>query len=210
MKTRHILMTVALVLSGQASSQTTFSDPDAVANDIFWNKLYQDGGKTFFCQKPFNGKSFLLSAGYIYPLSHVRNALHCGSPSQCERESDVYRYIASDLHNMIPVETQVEMRRRSAKYAQLGERVDVNECGIRESLQNIEPPDAIKGDVARGVAYMVKTYDLPLITSPQVLASWNAGDPPDDQELARNRRISDIQGSDNPFISQPDLLDSNI
>ncbi|TBW56843.1 endonuclease I [Marinobacter halodurans] len=210
MKARAILMTVALVLSSQASSQTTLSDPDQVANDIFWNRLYQDGGKTFFCQEPFNGKSFLLSVGYIYPLSHVRNALHCGSPTQCERESDAYRYIASDLHNMIPVETQVEMRRRNAKYAQLDERVSANECGIRESLQNIEPPDAVKGDVARGVAYMVQTYDLPLIASPQVLASWNESDPPDDQELARNRRISEIQGSDNPFISHPERLDGNI
>lgn len=204
------LIVALLMLSvfDAAMAQKTFSDPDETASDIFWKQLYADGGVTFFCQKPFTGKSFLVTQGYIYPMSYVRNALHCGTPSQCERESEKYRYIASDLHNMIPVQNKIEMRRRNAEYAQLGERVAAEECGIRAGFQNIEPPDRIKGDVARSVFYMVKTYDLPLIGADQVFANWDKEDPPDDSELARNKRIKELQGNDNPFISSPDIANN--
>lgn len=208
MKKRLIILFLGMGLSGLCTAQTLFSDPDKTANDVFWHELYKDGGVTFFCQKPFKGKSFLLSTGYIYPLSHVRNALHCGTPSQCERDSDTYRYIASDLHNLIPVETRIEMRRRNAKYAQLGDRVASGDCGIREGVQNIEPPDNIKGDVARAVSYMVHTYDLPMIGSPQVFANWDQADPPDDAELTRNKRINELQGNDNPFVSGTEQMNN--
>lgn len=203
-----ILALLMLAVCSTAQAQTRFSDPDKTASEVFWKQLYGDGGVTFFCQKPFTSKSFLLTQGYIYPMSHVRNALRCGTPSQCERESEKYRHIASDLHNMIPVQNSIEMRRRNAEYAQLGERVAAEECGIREGFQNIEPPDTIKGDVARGVFYMAQTYDLPLIGTDQVFDTWNREDPPDDRELTRNNRIKELQGNENPFISSPDLANS--
>lgn len=203
-----ILALLMLAVCSTAQAQTRFSDPDKTASEVFWKQLYGDGGVTFFCQKPFTSKSFLLTQGYIYPMSHVRNALRCGTPSQCERESEKYRHIASDLHNMIPVQNSIEMRRRNAEYAQLGERVAAEECGIRAGFQNIEPPDTIKGDVARGVFYMVQTYDLPLIGTDQVFDTWNREDPPDDRELTRNNRIKELQGNENPFISSPGLANS--
>ena len=196
-----IFALLLLTIWGIATAQTTFSDPDKTASEVFWKQLYAEGGVTFFCQKPFTGKSFLVSQGYIYPMSHVRNALRCGTPSQCERESEQYRRIASDLHNMIPVLNKIEVRRRNAEYAQLGERVAVEECGIRSGFQNIEPPDNIKGNVARTVFYMAQTYDLPLIGTDQVFAAWNLEDPPDDRELARNGLIEELQGNGNPFVS---------
>ncbi|MGP4844647.1 endonuclease [Marinobacter sp. 1Y8] len=201
---------IALCLIGPAfgqEGQTTFSDPDKTVQDVFWKQLYPDGGKTFFCEKAFSKKGFLITQGYIYPLAHIRSALKCGTLSQCEN-NERYRYIASDLHNMIPVQSSVELWRRNAKYAQLTEKQSTEKCDIRSTLREIEPPDAIKGDVARAIAYMAQTYQLPLAIQPQIVIQWSNDDPPDDHELRINTLIENLQGNSNPFVSDPSQITS--
>lgn len=193
------IVTTPAFVSGQ---NTRFADPELVLKDQFWGQLYAEGGHTFFCDAAFNKKGFLVSDGYVYPLSHVRNALRCGTPRQCEQD-DRYRQIASDLHNIVPVQSRIEMRRRNAKYEQLAATAPLGDCGIRESTQFIEPPQRVKGDVARTVAYMVSTYDLPWVGTASVFLNWNEIDPPDDSELTRHNRIVDIQGNANPFVQEP-------
>lgn len=204
MKSVHLALTIALSLIPALTTgqNTRFNDPDTTLSEQFWGALYANGGTTFFCDTPFTSKGFLVTDGYIYPLSHVRNALHCGPPSQCEKD-DRYRQIASDLHNIVPVRTRVEMRRRNAKYEQLTTTAPMGECDIREQTQFIEPPARVKGDIARAVAYMVTTYDLPWIGALSVFRNWNELDPLDDNERARHNRIVEIQGNDNPFVVDP-------
>jgi len=181
---------------------TRFSDPETVIKDQFWGNLYVDGGQSFFCDAPFSHKGFMLKEGYIYPLADVRDALSCGTSRQCA-EDNRYRQIASDLHNLIPVRTRTELRRRNARYEDLGVTVKEDDCGIRESGPFFEPPAKVKGDVARSMSYMVGTYGLPWLGSAQVFQSWNRADPPDDRELSRHKRIAEIQGNDNPYITDP-------
>ncbi|KPP99812.1 endonuclease [Marinobacter sp. HL-58] len=196
------------LLSTLASSQNTrFSDPDTVVENEFWGKLYAQGGTSFFCETPFTSKGFLLTDGYIYPLAQVRSALDCGTSSQCANDNR-YRQIASDLHNIVPVRSRTEMRRRNALYEELGTASKADECGIRESAQFFEPPEKVKGDIARTVAYMVDTYDLPWAGATRVFKSWNRMDPPDDRELTRHRQIAEIQGNENPFVLDPGKLDN--
>lgn len=205
MKKHHLLVTFTLLLlvpTLATSQNNRFNDPDQTLQQQFWGKLYAAGGNTFFCNKQFSNKGFLISAGYVYPLVHVRDALRCGTPRQCEKD-DRYRQIASDLHNIVPVQSRVEMRRRNAKFEQLAGTSPEGDCGIRESTQFIEPPQRIKGDVARTVAYMVSTYDLPWVGASTVFRDWNELDPPDDGELTRHNRIVELQGNDNPFIREP-------
>lgn len=202
--TRLLTLIAALIfLPNLVTGQNTrFNDPDTTVNEQFWGNLYADGGTTFFCNTPFSSKGFLVSDGYIYPLSHVRDALRCGTPRQCEKD-DRYRQIASDLHNIVPVQSRIEMRRRNAKYEQLASTAPMGECDIREQAQFIEPPERVKGDVARTVAYMVTTYDLPWVGTLTILQGWNELDPPDDNELTRHNRVMDIQGNSNPFVQEP-------
>jgi deoxyribonuclease-1 len=192
------------LVSGQ---NTRFSDPDTVVSEEFWGNLYADGGTSFFCDEPFTSKGFLLTDGYIYPLSQVRSALDCGTRKQCS-QNDQYRQIASDLHNMVPVSSRIEMSRRNSRYEELGTTGGgPDECGIRESAQFFEPPGAVKGDIARTVAYMVSTYNLPWAGAHRVFIGWNEMDPPDDRELTRHRMISEIQGNENPFVLDPSLVE---
>lgn len=202
-----ITLSVLLIPSLVSSQNTRFSDPATVVENEFWGKLYAQGGTSFFCETPFTSKGFLMTDGYIYPLSEVRSALNCGTSSQCEND-DRYRQIASDLHNIVPVRSRVEMRRRNSRYEQLADGIKADECGIRESAQFFEPPEKAKGDVARTVAYMVDTYDLPWAGATRVFKSWNQMDPPDDRELTRHRQVAELQGNENPFVVAPDRMEN--
>jgi deoxyribonuclease I len=197
-----LLLTTTLVI-GQ---NTRFSNPETVVSEHFWGNLYANGGKSFFCDTTFTTKGFVLTDGYVYPLADVRSALDCGTSRQCEQDNR-YRQIASDMHNMIPVRSRTEMGRRNARYEDLGPSVSGDECGIRQSAQFFEPPVRVKGDVARTVAYMVDTYNLPWLGSSAVFKGWNRLDPPDDGELTRHRRIAEIQGNDNPFVTNPETME---
>ncbi|MBQ0832198.1 endonuclease [Marinobacter sp.] len=200
--TLALLLTTTFVI-GQ---NTRFSDPKTVIKEQFWGNLYMDGGQSFFCDEPFSKKGFMLTEGYIYPLADVRNALSCGTSRECEQDNR-YRQIASDLHNMVPVRNRTELRRRNARYEDLGITVKEDDCGIRESGHFFEPPVRVKGDVARTMSYMVSTYDLPWLGSSRVFQSWNRIDPPDDKELSRHKRVAEIQGNENPFIADPNRVE---
>jgi len=209
MKTKNVVLVAlaALLIPSLVISQNIrFSDPDTVVNNEFWGKLYAQGGNSFFCNTAFTSKGFVLTDGYVYPLADVRSALDCGTSRQCEQDNR-YRQIASDMHNMVPVRSRTEMGRRNARYEDLGSSVSEDECGIRQSAQFFEPPGRVKGDVARTVAYMVDTYDLPWLGSSAVFKGWNRLDPPDDSELTRHGRIVEIQGSANPFITNPERME---
>ncbi len=198
-----LLLFVTTSTTGQ---NTRFSDPDTVIKDQFWGNLYADGGKSFFCHKAFTKKGFLLTDGYVYPLADIRSALNCGTSRECKQDNR-YRQIASDLHNMIPVRNRTEMKRRNVRYENLGETIREDDCGMRESAGFFEPPERVKGDVARTVAYMVDTYDLPWLGSTAVFQGWNREDPPDDSELTRHQRIAEIQGNENPFVVHPEKME---
>ena len=181
-------------------------DPDTVVKELFWGNLMKGGGRTFFCDTPFTSKGFLVTEGYVYPLSHAQTVLKCGTSSQCE-QNPAYRRIASDLFNLVPVQSKVEIWRRSARYQELGTIGSVRDCGIRVSTQFIEPPDRVKGDVARIIAYMSRTHDLPPVAPELTLQEWSRQDPPDEQEMLRHARIAELQGNENPFVIQPELME---
>ncbi|MDX1635663.1 MAG: endonuclease [Marinobacter sp.] len=196
---------VLLCLSGTPAAQTPAADPETVVRDLFWGQLMANGGETFFCKQPFTRKGFTVTEGHIYPLSHVRNALKCGTPTQCEK-LDQYRRIAADLHNLVPVQSRIEMWRRNAKYDELGDSASEKDCGMRESTQFIEPPQQIKGDIARTIAYMVQSYGLPWLGLKSTYVEWNRIDPPDEKELARDLAIAGLQGQGNAFVTDPGSL----
>lgn len=91
-----------------------------------------------------------------------------------------------------------------------------------------EPPESIKGDIARSIFYMATRYtgdrpnepllsltdDAAQITSANTrmgklstLLVWHQRDPPDDQERLRNDRIYSLyQTNRNPFIDHPEWV----
>src|SRR5690606_15974003 len=148
--TSFTLLSVALAQTSPAPS------PESL-EARFWGSLYQEGGETFYCKKPFTQKSMLVTESYIYSTSWIRDHLRCGTPKQCREESPEYQRITADLHNIVPADTRVDLERSTAVFEELPEAVPAGNCGLKRSFQIIEPSDDIKGDIARAILYMVHT-----------------------------------------------------
>ncbi|MCP5161541.1 MAG: endonuclease [Hahellaceae bacterium] len=203
-------LSVVLVsaLSTSVVAQTKFSDPKETIKSYFWGELYKEGGTTFYCKKSFSKPSVLIQESYIYDTSWVRDHLRCGTPRQYRSDNELYGQIASDLHNIVPADGRFELKRKNAKFEDLGNHVAESECGTRRLFQVMEPPADVKGDIARAIFYMHATYNLPLIGNIDQLKRWHNQDPPSPEEIERNKRITEIQGNDNPFISDPKFADT--
>ncbi len=79
-----------------------------------------------------------------------------------------------------------------------------------ESGSTYEPPDVVKGDVARMLFYMDARYNSLDLRSGVLgdlglLLEWHVQDPVDDFERNRNDVIFDYQNNRNPFIDHPHL-----
>lgn len=185
-------------------AQTKFNDPKKTLKTHFWGDLYKDGGVTFYCKKPFTKKNILITASHIYSSNWVRDQLSCGTPRQCRNENEQYRQITSDLHNIVPADARFELKRKNARFGSLGDSVEKTTCGFRRSFQLLEPPKEMRGNIARAIFYMHTTYNLPIMGSIDDLKEWNETDPPDEEEIELNRRINEIQGNENPFITNPE------
>lgn len=86
------------------------------------------------------------------------------------------------------------------------------------SASLMEPPEAVKGDVARALFYVWTVYGphrgplargaLSASFFDQMLPTllvWSAADPADDTERARSSTVARWQGTQNPFVVDPSL-----
>jgi len=133
----------------------------------------------------------------------------------------------SDMHHIFAVDKNVNSSRGNKYFDNC-----LTNCKSHSEAENAkydddswEPPDNVKGDIARALFYMDVRYegtneepDLVLtndITSGgcncmgrlETLLDWHEFDPVDDRERARNNLIfSQIQGNRNPFIDHPEWV----
>ncbi len=191
-----------------AAIAADISDPQAYLKENFWEHLYKNGGSTFYCEKPFKKKSILIDEAYVYSDSWIRDHLMCGTPRQCRQGSEQYRKMITDMHNIFPAQSRFELKRKNAKFEELGAGVPVEKCGEKRSFLIIDPPDRIKGDIARAIVYMHQTYNLPFVGVLDQFKRWSRLDPVSDEEAQRNLRIKEVQGNDNPYVSDAKLMDT--
>ena len=204
-RNKQICSAIVIAISCLLLSSIAAADYKSVIKDKFWGAIYKNGGQTFFCKKSFSKKTPLLAVSHIYPSAQVRDHLQCGTKRQCLRSDDRYMEIISDLHNVVPADSYFEFKRKGAKFGNLEETIEANNCGIRKKLHIIDPPNELKGDIARILFYMKANYDLPLRTHMSLLKLWHENDPPSPEEVSRNAIVAEYQGNDNEFISNPSL-----
>ncbi|WP_339413044.1 endonuclease I family protein [Pseudomonas sp. EA_35y_Pfl2_R5] len=206
-------LTASISLPTLANGQNQLSDPKA-AVQLFWSQLYGQGGSTLYCGKDFTEESGQLKASAIYSTRQLKSALRCVTDRQCGIMNPRYVYMTSDLHNLYPAMTRVELVRRNAQFGELDDSVpskfDDIGCHMKTSFQLVEPRDEAKGNVARAIFYMHVEYDLPIVGQVQVYKKWHQMDPPDAEEKARNDKIASLQGTRNRFIDNPELVEQQI
>ncbi|MBI9008567.1 MAG: endonuclease [Tenericutes bacterium] len=113
--------------------------------------------------------------------------------------------IASDLHNLMAADPDFNSSRGNKYFDNATTTVAY------------EPPDEVKGDVARILFYMIVMYDylnlvdeLPVVYEMALLATlleWHEMDPVDDWEENRNDVIFSYQDNRNPFIDYPHFVE---
>ncbi|KRF19131.1 ribonuclease [Nocardioides sp. Soil797] len=128
----------------------------------------------------------------------------------------------TDIHHLRPTDVSVNSTRGNKDFDNGGGTV--SECsGCATDADSFEPPDAVKGDVARMILYMAIRYEgndgwpnlepndqvsngsAPYIGKLSVLLEWNAQDPPSAFEKHRNDVIFEqFQHNRNPFIDHPE------
>ncbi len=118
-----------------------------------------------------------------------------------------------DLHHLFPTNAYANGRRGSFPFGVVTRRVRWEEGGSKLGFDNrgnvvFEPRPGMRGDVARALFYISAMYGLEIPQAEEdTLRRWNAEEPPDPAEIARNDEISRFQGNRNPFVDQPDLAD---
>jgi len=128
----------------------------------------------------------------------------------------------TDIHHLRPTDVQVNSSRGNLDFDNGGSAV--KGCnGCLKTANSFEPPDNVKGDVARILFYMATRYEKgdkvdlelndklnngsnPYHGKLSVLLKWHAQDPVDEFELNRNNVIQKWQGNRNPFIDHPEWV----
>jgi endonuclease I len=135
----------------------------------------------------------------------------------------------SDLHHIFACDANVNSSRSNRPYDECSGDCNshVESPDAYFSARAWEPPDHQKGDVARALFYMDLRYEGERANEPNLrlvewgvtagcncmgrlskLRRWHTLDPVDDREIRRNEAVYALQGNRNPFIDNPQWVDS--
>lgn len=126
----------------------------------------------------------------------------------------------TDVHHLRPTDVQVNSSRGNLDFDNGGSPINnCDEC--KRASNSFEPPNRVKGDVARILFYMATRYEQgdkvdlelneklgngsqPYHGKLSTLLKWHEQDPVDEFERNRNNIIQKWQGNRNPFIDHPE------
>jgi endonuclease I len=135
----------------------------------------------------------------------------------------------TDLHHIFACDANINSARSNRPYDECGGdcNTHVEAPDTFYTSRTWEPPDSDKGDVARALFYMDLRYEGDINGEPNLrlvewgvtagcncmgrlskLRRWHQFDPVDDRERSRNDRVFQLQGNRNPFIDNPQWVDS--
>ena len=112
----------------------------------------------------------------------------------------------ADLHNLVPAVGEINGDRSNYRFGTIsGKRRRYGACDFEVDFKGrvAEPRPEIRGDIARIYFYMAATYGIRLSRRQRRLfEAWGRQDPVDAGELERERRIGEIGGAGNLFVSK--------
>jgi deoxyribonuclease-1 len=162
-----------------------------------------------------------VEAEHVFPAAQFGNFRRCwrqpeayracrdgkGEPTSgrecCLRVDNSFLVAHNDLHNLIPAVGMINGNRRDYRWGMSPSGERYGSCGIRIDTagRRVQPPDALRGDIARIMLYMRDTYGFRLSHQNQRLFhAWNNLDPPDAWEIRREERIRRLQGKENDYV----------
>jgi len=218
---KRILLTLFFISFPAICAQTKIPDYGSARDNWFWDKLYTFGGTGFYCSIKFDeqgkyidykGKEKKMTLEHVYSADWIADHHHCDNRNTCDIEA--YKFAEADLHNLWPTDGSVNSSRSNYPFREIPDEVSENRyskkgCSDFERLYDvkqdkvlIEPRDAIKGKIARSMLYMHEEYGLPLRGMQDLMLSWHKQYPVDFEELWRNQKIYELQGTYNMWIGE--------
>lgn len=159
---------------------------------------------------------------HIMPMSNVTKQFECGTKPICKRQngttfmgreccrkiSPKYRRIEGELFNLYPVVGSVNEARANYRYTDFGvlnkkEKYNFDGCRVIVDHKNrqFEPPDEVKGLVARANLFMSKKHGISLSGAQRKLfKAWNKKYPPTAWEIEWEKRVFKVTNYHNDFI----------
>ena len=124
----------------------------------------------------------------------------------CARKfSKQFRYMEADLHNLVPAVGEINGLRSNYSFAMIaGEPRRFGLCDMEIENRKAEPPEDVRGNIARIYQYMDTAYPGRGIISRKnrkLFKAWDQQDPVDEWECLREKRIAKIQGNRNCFVA---------
>lgn len=146
--------------------------------------------------------------GKVYRVSSMPNTTTLNIEHSWPQSKGATGIAKADLHHLFPTDPIANSTRSSlpfgvvdnAKWAQGGSECDLKKFEVRKKS---------RGNTARALFYFSVRYGK-IISSDEeeTLRKWNAEDPVDAIEKARNDKVEAVQGNRNPFIDHPELINS--
>jgi len=109
-----------------------------------------------------------------------------------------------DLHNLQPSIGEVNGDRSNYRYSQFIKTFNLScQTDVDFKQRQFQPREEIRGVIARTYFYMQDKYNINLSDSEsKLMTAWNEMYPPEKWECERNKKIEQIQGNDNRFITE--------
>lgn len=151
-----------------------------------------------------------IEAEHIVPASYFGKTRECWlkkpGRQNCENTDKYFNLIESDLHNLYPSVGEVNNERQNFAFSDSIKKTSpFGQCQmlIDRKRQRVTPPERARGVIARAYLYMSMMYGIELDAERVNLFNrWNKKYKPDQNECKRNLLIKEIQGNENPYISQ--------
>ncbi len=153
----------------------------------------------------------------LIPNHQVMNCEHSWPQSRFNKRLSTNTQ-KNDLHHLFPVNSRANSSRSNHPFGEVNGRTVNSNCTDShigqvnykdESTTSFEPPQEIRGNIARALFYFSTRYELPIGEAQEYyLRRWHKEDPVDEFEMNVNNRIYEIQNSRNPFIDDEDLVDA--
>ena len=113
----------------------------------------------------------------------------------------------SDMYNLVPAIGEINGLRSNFRFRMIaGENRKFGPCDmeIQKETRTAEPPERVRGDIARTYQYMAWAYGQGIIgkTNKKLFEAWSKQDPVDKWECERARIIQGIQGNENKVVKK--------
>ncbi|WP_412473476.1 endonuclease I family protein [Halobacteriovorax sp. YZS-1-1] len=194
-------------------------------NEIY--AYYKEGSENNFirdiyCEVEYQNNVDIFMDNDDLPDGNVLNTEHTWPKSrffdygpQVPHHQNTYDEMVSDMHHLYPTDSLVNQKRGDHFFGEVDQENKGQLCEASKMGQNskypqvqfFEPPDEVKGDIARGLFYFAVMYELPIDDrEEEFLRAWDKLDPISSFEKFRNEMVEKYQGNRNPFIDYPELI----